>query len=386
LSQIIKNIKNFNWKKLSYSFIIILFTILIKSICQYYLGAEATSLGKIISSLDFSFFSGSFLGSIIIIFIESNWDICKAYFSVNLDSDDENARDKIVDKGKKPEQQIDKGKKPEWRIDKGLPFASTSAAGNSFASTSMADNHLASDSAAGIPGLGRNTNVKLSMSTKEKADVLLKSIYLAEGIKNELVDYEEAFNEYIRKLKKQADIILESKDHINMNYIKNDNDIKAFEYAIKMSLTALSLVYEKAGENRSLFLMRRVVDLKLSNEDENKLKIENSKEIIKKARAKFLSDLDLINPNKEFPVGQIKTFYASMNLQKNIIDKELNKLDSIILKELKQCDCCAFKNDLSRDLVKKLNDYNKANKNFNIEYNIVKRHLSDVINRRNNLN
>lgn len=219
----------------------------------------------------------------------------------------------------------------------------------------------------------------MSMTTKQKAAELIKSIYLAEGISNEITNYEKEISESIAKLKKQGDILSFSKNSITMENIKQ---LMVQEAAIKMSLKALSDVYEISANNRYQLILRRVIDLKLSDENENKLKINEGLENISKARTKFASDVDLINSKKESPEGQIKVFYTALNLQKNVIDKELNKLDSIILKELKQSDCCAFKNEVSKDLVKKLNDYNKANRNFNLEYNIVKRHLSDIIDRK----
>lgn len=290
-----------------------------------------------------------------------------------MDSEDENSDNEILKNSWKPKDKlidsnvsdkiVAKGKNPEQGIEKGLPLSSP----------------LPSDSAAGKGGLGSNTHVRMSMTTKQKAAELIKSIYLAEGISNEITNYEKEIEESIVKLKKQGDILSFSKNSITMENIKQ---LMVQEAAIKMSLKALSDVYEISANNRYQLILRRVIDLKLSDENENKLKINEGLENISKARTKFASDVDLINSKKESPEGQIKVFYTALNLQKNVIDKELNKLDSIILKELKQSDCCAFKNEVSKDLVKKLNDYNKANRNFNLEYNIVKRHLSDIIDRK----
>ena len=87
----------FNWKKLGKTLIFLLLAIAIKSICQNLLGAEDTSLSKVLSALDYPFYLGCFLGTIINVFIEENWNnLWNSFlnkFAIRLDSGDENSGD-----------------------------------------------------------------------------------------------------------------------------------------------------------------------------------------------------------------------------------------------------------------------------------------------------
>jgi len=62
----------FNFKKMGKTLALILLAIVIKSICQYYLGAQETSLEKILLGIDYLFYEGCFLGGVIIHFFQDN--------------------------------------------------------------------------------------------------------------------------------------------------------------------------------------------------------------------------------------------------------------------------------------------------------------------------
>jgi hypothetical protein len=62
----------FNLKKMAKTLALILLAIIIKSICQYYLGAQETSLEKIFSGLDYPFYQGCILGGVIMVFFQDN--------------------------------------------------------------------------------------------------------------------------------------------------------------------------------------------------------------------------------------------------------------------------------------------------------------------------
>jgi hypothetical protein len=59
------------------SFILILLAIVIKSICQYYLGAQETSLYKILLGLDLPFYEGWFLGGVFFFLFKIIEIICE---------------------------------------------------------------------------------------------------------------------------------------------------------------------------------------------------------------------------------------------------------------------------------------------------------------------
>jgi hypothetical protein len=62
----------FNFKKMGKTLVLILLAVIIKSICQYYLGAQQTSLEKIFCELDYPFYQGCILGGILFGFLQDN--------------------------------------------------------------------------------------------------------------------------------------------------------------------------------------------------------------------------------------------------------------------------------------------------------------------------
>ncbi len=62
----------FNLKKMGKTLVLILLAVVIKSICQYYLGAQDTSLEKLFYGLDYPFYQGCILGGFIMIFFQDN--------------------------------------------------------------------------------------------------------------------------------------------------------------------------------------------------------------------------------------------------------------------------------------------------------------------------
>jgi hypothetical protein len=54
--------------KIGRTLALILLAIVIKSICQYCLGAQETSLDKVLSAIDYPFYLGCFLGGSLLIF------------------------------------------------------------------------------------------------------------------------------------------------------------------------------------------------------------------------------------------------------------------------------------------------------------------------------
>ena len=109
-------------KKIAKTLALILLAIVIKSICQYYLGAQETSLDKILSGLDYPFYQGCFLGGILLSFFQDNWnniwDSLYKRITIRLDSEDDdsgNEGSKIYPKDKKGSS-LDSG--PETKLSK----------------------------------------------------------------------------------------------------------------------------------------------------------------------------------------------------------------------------------------------------------------------------
>jgi hypothetical protein len=67
-----KKYLKFDLKKIGKTLTFILLAIVIKSICQYCLGAQETSLDKVLSAIDYPFYQGCFLGGTLLILFQDN--------------------------------------------------------------------------------------------------------------------------------------------------------------------------------------------------------------------------------------------------------------------------------------------------------------------------
>jgi hypothetical protein len=71
-----------------------------------------------------------------------------------------------------------------------------------------------------------------------------------------------------------------------------------------------------------------------------------------------------------------------LNEQRNSINKEFNKADEIILKDIKASPFCTIGLDDSKNLVRTLKEYFNAKKEFNTQDSNLKKLLGEVINRK----
>jgi uncharacterized FlgJ-related protein len=79
---------------------------------------------------------------------------------------------------------------------------------------------------------------------------------------------------------------------------------------------------------------------------------------------------------------QAKVYYAALNEQRNSTNKELNKAEEIILKDLKASPFCTIDHEDCKNLVKTIKDYSKARIEFNTQDNNLKKKLGEVINKK----
>jgi hypothetical protein len=100
------------------------------------------------------------------------------------------------------------------------------------------------------------------------------------------------------------------------------------------------------------------------------------------AREKYLSAISNVSIHQD-ATTQAKVYYAALNEQRNSVNKELNKANDIILKDLKASPFCTTNHDDCKNLVRTLKDYSNAKKEFNIQDSNLKKKLGEVINRRN---
>ena len=122
----------FNWKKYLKTIFFVIIGIGIKSICQYFFGAEDTSIEKLILGLDYSFYLGCILGSWIIIIFQDNWNIkFSDYYpnnlSIKLDSGDENSEDENIKKSWKGKEKLGDSNTSTQESDKKLTIEERAA-------------------------------------------------------------------------------------------------------------------------------------------------------------------------------------------------------------------------------------------------------------------
>jgi hypothetical protein len=65
------------------------------------------------------------------------------------------------------------------------------------------------------------------------------------------------------------------------------------------------------------------------------------------------------------------------------VNKELNKADDIILKDLKASPFCTGAHDDCKNLVRTLKDFSNAKIEFNTQDSNLKKKVGEIINRRN---
>lgn len=117
-------------------------------------------------------------------------------------------------------------------------------------------------------------------------------------------------------------------------------------------------------------------------EPENKTKVMDAITNMQTAREKYLSAVAGVG-NHQDPATQAKVYYAALNEQRNFVNKELNKANDIVLKDLKASPFCTTDHEDCKNLVKALKEYSNAKKEFNIEDSKLKKKLGEIINKRN---
>lgn len=340
----------FNFKKVGKSLALIILAVVIKSICQYYLGAQETSLEKILGGLDYRFYQGCFLGGILLSFFQDNWNNMWGYFHksiiIRLDSEDEDSGNEALKNNPKGKDKLtdsnvskvpDKEKSIEQVTSKKV--SSSGSAGEIQTSREELLHRIATYSLAAHD---------IAKDTKEYSNNFLA---LAEGFKR--------FN--------TLDL-----GKLNMN---NKNEVEKFFIPL---LTEQGSCYSKYQSSLTLWIRSRAINL----QPENKTKVMDAIANMEIAREKYLSAISNVSIHQD-ATTQAKVYYAALNEQRNSVNKELNKANDIILKDLKASPFCTTNHDDCKNLVRTLKDYSNAKKEFNIQDSNLKKKLGEVINRRN---
>jgi hypothetical protein len=136
-------------------------------------------------------------------------------------------------------------------------------------------------------------------------------------------------------------------------------------------------MYSSHQTSRLAWIKSRVINL----QPENKIKVNEAITNMQIAREKYLSAISKLGKH-ENTATQAKVYYAALNEQRNSVNKELNKADDIILKDLKASPFCTIDDKYCKDLVRTLKDYSNAKKEFNIQDSNLKKKIGEVINKR----
>jgi hypothetical protein len=338
----------FNFKKMGKTLALILLAIVIKSICQYYLGAQETSLEKIFSGLDFPFYQGCILGGVIMVLFQDNWnnmwDFLHKSFTIKLDSEDEDSGNEALNLSQKDKDKLTDSNIGSKAIDKGKnPEQVTSKKG--------------SPEPEGV-----------EIPREELMDLMVKASIAAYEIAEDTKSYNEKFFALGKGLQKFNSLEL---GRLNIN---NPADIdKAFFPLLKEH----GVMYSKFQSSRLAWIVSRAANL----QPENKPKVRDAIAKMEIAREKYLSAIKDIGRHQD-TTTQAKIYYAALNEQRNSSNKELNKAEDIVLKDLKASPFCTIDHDDCKNLVKTIKEYYRAKIEVNTQDNNLKKKLGEVINRK----
>jgi hypothetical protein len=352
---------NFNLKKWGISFGLILLSIVIKSICQYFLGAQDTSLSKLLLGLDYSFYGGIFLGGILMSFTQDNWDNMRDYFyksiTIKLDSDDDSGNESLNNNPKGKEKLTDS--KAIYK-DKSVEQATSKKGSSSGSEVKLSKEKKDPNWIAAI--------------SEEKTLEQAKNIAIISLAAHEIREDTLVSTKNILGLSGQLKMFASVETAKTWNI---DSPVDTNKAIIPLAQEQAK-IFSKYVTSDSLWLKSRAINL----EAENKIKVDGLLIDADKERGKYLTKLGNI-PKHENPSTQAKLFYAALNEQMKSVNKHLNIASDIVIKDLKTSDFCKLNHEDCKNLIKALNDHSNARKEFNLQANNLKKVLGEVINRRN---
>ncbi len=339
----------FNLKKMGKTLVLILLAVVIKSICQYYLGAQDTSLEKLFSGLDYPFYQGCILGGFIMIFFQDNWnnmlDYLHKIFTIKLDSEDEDSVDETLKNSRKGKDKLTDSNISNKTMDKG---------NNPEQVTTKKDSLSSGD--------------EIKNQREALIDFMAKYSVAAHEIDEDTKNYIASM------LSLGKDVKMFSTLEIDKRNLNDSNDAENLFVPL---LKHHGTMYSSHQTSRLAWIKSRTINL----QPENKIKVNEAITNMQIAREKYLSAISNIGRH-ENTATQAKVYYAALNEQRNSINKELNKADDIILKDLKASPFCTIDDKYCKDLVRTLKDYSNAKKEFNIQDSNLKKKIGEVINKR----
>jgi len=362
-----------SWKMMVKSVIFVLLAITIKSMCQYFFGAEETSLEKIILMLDYPFHMGCICGGIIMGLITENWNYLWETFLksilIKFDSGDESS---------------------EGGVKKSLK--GKDKATDSNISAQAAQPEAAQPEAAQSQGVGREpsliqegvSSLGLSPGVKEVRFKSVGQLTLEEKVFTSLAAGElaEDTRERANNLLHAAELIKKLSDN-DVTKLTEDQ-IKFFDAKDKYHIDNFLIQYLQRHakyfgshlEVRALWIKCRLINVETIP---CALALKGMEDI-NAERDRYTAAVRNIGKH-DSPTTQVKVFYSLFNEHKKIITKELNKVEDIMIKEMKKGPWCLVDHKDCKEFTKSLNEYNRAKAEFNSKDNYLKKKIGELINR-----
>ena len=350
-----KTLKFFIWVTLCF---------FIKSICQYFWGVEDTSLSKLFFSFD-SYVEYSLLGVILIFtYIKEKFE---NIFLVRLDSGDE---DSEAESSKNPRRKVlikDKGKQVEVLTSTNLIQKSEFK--------DRVENPEQIESVWTSDKIWKSFGLKVSISDlpKDKIKETLVDLYVRTSLAAKEIG--EDTQTYIDTLTRLDQGLTKFNSSIKFEVLNVNNSAEVNKYLIPF-LQEHGTCYDVHKTARANWVLSRSVNLM----PENKLKIQDLLKNAGIAHDKYLSAVSGVGKHSN-PTTQAKVYYAALNELRNSCNKELNKAEDIIFKDLKSSGFCTVKHEDSKNLAVALRDYNNAKMKYNAVDLSIKKQIGSVINK-----
>lgn len=394
------------------TFVLILIGISIKSLCQYFFGAEETSIDKIILGLDSPYLLGCIVGGLIMTILRDNLDYLYNLFiellpknlnyTMRLDSEDENSDGETIKKVWKGKEKVSDnndsrigaeaeiatlaGAEAPPKITKEMEEAERIAVIdhairiNFYLDPLNMDNNNLKPSVRAyilknrIPVWG-NYDTMPELRTK---DFKLSAIKLANDFSENNLKIVEV---YISKEQEIIQKLVSMLPHADM-YLKTDVQVFDNKKLPKNTEVFFSIIFNEASsENR--VLMNRMIWLKSRAV---LLEFEAQSSVIEAILRMAEINRSMIEVERKFAtidkdLSACKVWYAKNNEFRNKFSKELNKAEAIAMKTLKKSPFCTFDHSNCKNFKLTINEYNKAILSYNKDSSYLRARIGEILNR-----
>lgn len=375
---IVKGKFKFNRKKLVKTVLWVILAIVIKSICQYVLGAEVTSIENIVLGLDGPFYLGCIIGGWIMVLLQDNWDnLMSEYFpnsiTMKFDSGDENTDDEVTKKSWK-------GKGKEKITDSDTTTSTISPTATAAVTQDLENLNLNTMEERVKEYISRYKIRELkhpslsNLSDEEIFKLLDKAKEITQNT-----------HSYIENISNKRDLLKEGNFYLKNSLIGGNSD-KKLTFDIndkKAAANLINLVTQYSQINRSYMYDRLewITDRIRLLETQDAAKVVEHILRMLDSQNTLSSMLGPMTNIRALSDGKgVKVWYCEYNKHRNSFIKELTLAEGITTKGLKKSPLCTLNHPNSKSLIKALNAYSNAKDQYNTEENYLKKKLGEAVN------